>query len=169
MELMVVLAVAAILFTVAAPNFHALYQRQQLTSVTNEFFAAINLARSEAIHRGARVDLVPQDGIDWASGWIVFVDDNGNQLADIGEHIIFSREAVNRKIQISSAFTDASKPYLAYNGTGRSRTNSNGQTPQLGTISFILDKQIRRIKLNFSGRPRTCNPENDKSCIGVGS
>ncbi|MBI1891124.1 MAG: GspH/FimT family pseudopilin [Burkholderiales bacterium] len=166
-ELAIALAVAAILLGIAVPNFHAMLQRQRMATAVNEFFVAINLTRSEAVMRGGRVDLVPADGVDWAKGWIVFVDKNNNLRADLGEKIIYSRGPVFGGLTIKSSFTDSSKPYLAYNGSGRTRTNASSQTPQLGTVSFFLDNQVRRIKLNFLGRARSCNPERDSTCTGA--
>jgi type IV fimbrial biogenesis protein FimT len=158
-ELMTVLAIAMILLAVGVPSFNSLIQAQRMTTTVNNFFAAVNLTRSEAIHRGIRVDLVPADGIDWANGWIVLIDQNGNQKADPGERIIFSHGPVPKGMMIKSGFTDSKKPYLAYNGTGRTRTNANSQTPQLGSWSFTLDDHVRRIVINFLGRPRVCNPK----------
>jgi type IV fimbrial biogenesis protein FimT len=158
-ELMTVLAIAVILLAVGVPSFNSFLQTQKMTTTVNNFFAAVNLTRSEAIHRGIRVDLVPADGIDWANGWIVLIDRNGNQKADHGEQIIFSHGPVPNGMTIKSGFTDSKKPYLAYNGTGRTRTNANSQTPQLGGWSFTLDDHARRIVINFLGRPRVCNPK----------
>jgi type IV fimbrial biogenesis protein FimT len=165
-ELMTTLSIATILLTIGIPSFSALIKNQKIATTSNEFFMAINLTRTEAIRRGARVDMVPADGADWSKGWVVFVDKNNNQIVDAGDELIASHAAVSGNLTIKSAFTDSSRTYLAYNGTGHTRTDASGQTPQLGTISFILDKRIRRIKLNFVGRPRSCNPDNDKTCTG---
>jgi type IV fimbrial biogenesis protein FimT len=166
-EFAVALTVAVILLSIGVPSFRAMIQKQRIATASNEFFIAINLARSEAVMRGSRVDLVPVDGVDWAKGWVVFIDRNNNQKPDPGEKLIYSRGPVSQGMTIKSTFTDSSKPYLAYNGTGRTRINANSQTPQLGTVSFSLDQQVRRIKLNFLGRPRACNPETDSTCTGA--
>lgn len=160
-ELMTVLAIAAILLAVGVPSFNSLIQSQRITTTANNFFAAVNLTRSEAIQRGIRVDLVPADGVDWANGWIVLIDQNGNQKSDPGEQIIFSNDPAPKGITIKSSFTDSTRPYLAYTGSGRTRTNANSQTPQLGSWSFTLDDHVRRIVINFLGRPRVCNPDID--------
>lgn len=166
-ELMVVLSIASILLAIGVPSFSALIQNQRLTATSNEFFMSLNLARSEAIRRGARVDVAPADGRQWAQGWVVFVDHDNNQKPDSGDQIIFSHGPISKGITIKSAFTDSSKEYLAYNGSGRTRTNASNQTPQFGTVSFLLGERIRRIKLNFLGRPRACNPSTDSTCTGV--
>lgn len=163
-ELMIVLAIAGILLTIAVPSFGALIRNQQITAATNDLFAAINLTRSEAIKRGKRVDLVPSaaDG-DWAKGWVVFVDGNLNQRPDSGEQIIFMRDKVPEGMIIESRLTDSSVQYLAYNGTGRTRVNSSGESPQYGSFLFKLDQRSRKININMLGRARVCNPETDKT------
>ncbi|WP_420799506.1 GspH/FimT family pseudopilin [Noviherbaspirillum sedimenti] len=166
-ELLTALAVAAIVLALAVPGFQSLIRNQRLSTSVNAFIGALHLTRSEAIRRGSRVDLVPADGADWAQGWVVFVDQNDNQQADSGEMILARQAAVAGGMAIKSVLTDSSKLYLAYNGSGRTRTNASSQTPQLGTVSFFLDGKIRSIKLNFSGRARVCNPEQDKTCTGA--
>jgi type IV fimbrial biogenesis protein FimT len=165
-ELLMVISISAILLAVGIPGFGALINKQRVVTTANDFFMSISLTRSEAIRRGARVDMAPIDGTDWAKGWVVFVDKNNNQIQDSGDETIAIHQVELRGMTIQSGLTDSSRPYLAYNGTGRTRTNSSSQTPQLGTISFTLDGQVRRIKLNFLGRPRLCNPDIDNTCTG---
>lgn len=159
LELMTVLALVLIMLGMAVPGFGSLLERQKMTSTVNEFFAAVHLTRSEALHRGTRVDLVPAgDGTDWSKGWVVLVDANANQRADAGEEVIFSQETVSSKLRIESAFTDSSVQYLAYAGSGRTRTNASSQTAQLGAWMFTLGEQRRRLVISFTGRPRICTP-----------
>ena len=51
-ELMVTLAILAILMAVATPNFTTYQRNSELTSITNSLVAAINSARGEAMKRG---------------------------------------------------------------------------------------------------------------------
>jgi len=163
-ELGAVLAIASIMLTIGVPSFRSLIQSQRITTVTNEFFVAINLTRAEALQRGGRVDLVPKDVAgDWSKGWVVFVDENNNQRPDAGERLIFSHDSVSKGFSIAASLTDSKVQYLAYDGSGRSRTNASGEQTQFGTLTFKLDDQVRKIKLNFLGRPRICNPATDPS------
>lgn len=162
-EMAVTLAVAVILLGIGVPAFSTLIDNQRMTTAAGDFLAAIHLARSEAVQRGTRVDLVPVDGRDWKNGWVVFVDGNGNLRPDPGEPLIFSHGPVADRLVIDSNFTDDSVRYIAYAATGRTRTNRNGQQPQSGTITFSLGKQARKIKINFLGRARVCNPADDPS------
>jgi type IV fimbrial biogenesis protein FimT len=93
-ELMVTLLVAAILLGVAIPSFVDLSVRNRVVTATNDFISTVNLARSEAIRRGITITICGTDdgtGCDadaWSSGWIVFVDTDGNGDLDGGEQII---------------------------------------------------------------------------------
>jgi type IV fimbrial biogenesis protein FimT len=77
-ELMVTVAVLAILVTVAIPNYRAFVMNSRMTAQANDFLAALNLARSEAVKRNAPVSMNAVGG-DWASGWEI-VDAGGNVL-----------------------------------------------------------------------------------------
>lgn len=163
-ELMVVLAIAAIMLTVAAPAFRSMIDEQKLTTAANDLFAAVSLTRSEAIGRGVRVDLIAAgDGSDWAKGWVIFIDEDGNQKPDAGEPVLFSHGPIAAGIAIKSAFTDSKRNYIAYAASGRSRTAANAQAPQVGSWTLAIDSRVRRIKVNFLGRARVCNPDIDKS------
>ena len=156
-ELMVALAVAAILLTIGIPSFSALIENQRMTTTTNNLLAAINLTRIQALERGVRVDLAPLDGAKWENGWAVFVDADDDQMPDFKtDEIIYSSGAVDDDITIESKFTDNAKPYIAYNGTGRTRTNANRQQAQLGSFYFRQgddDTVKKKLTLNFIGRP----------------
>lgn len=163
-ELLCVLAIAAILVTAAAPAFRDMLRKQRLTSSVNDLFAAVNLTRAEAIARGRRVDLVPTDGTSWLNGWTVFVDLNDNQRPDAGEHVIFTQGSLPAELEISSTFVAATPPYLAYNGTGRTRSNASSQASRSGSWELTLGPERRKIIVSFIGRPRVCNPAVDTSC-----
>lgn len=161
---MIVLAIVAVLLTVGVPSFRNMIHNQKITTAANDLFAAVNLARSEAIGRGVRVDLVPSgDGSDWSEGWVVFIDADADQKPGPGEQVIFSHGAVASGVAIESAFTDSKRNYIAYTPSGRSRTNTNSQAPQVGSWSLSIGAKARRIKVNFLGRPRVCDPDTEKS------
>ncbi len=61
-ELMVTLAVLAILSTLAAPMFGDLIQRNKVDAVSGELTHLLQYARSEAITRASAVTVSPSDG-----------------------------------------------------------------------------------------------------------
>lgn len=66
-ELMIVVALLAVVATVAVPGFQALIENNQVTSTTNRLVGALNFARSEALREGQQVTIQPVDG-DWSNG-----------------------------------------------------------------------------------------------------
>ena len=163
-ELLIALSIAAIVLLLAAPSFKQLLAKQRIDTAGRDLLAAITLTRAEAIRRGERVDLRPCDGVDWRSGWLIFVDANDNHTPDANEKIIHTHAALAQDLTITSHLHDKSAPYIAYTSDGRTRTNANSQVPQVGHLELLLDEHQRRIILNFMGRPRLCNPVLDASC-----
>lgn len=87
-ELMITLALAAIIMSLAIPGFQDIIRNNRAATQSNELVAALSLARSEAVKRGARVSLCPSTngaactgGTDWAEGWIVFLDTAASDAA----------------------------------------------------------------------------------------
>lgn len=94
-ELMVVVAMLAILASLAAPSFADAIRRQRVESMREEMLASMTLAKAEAITRGQRVVMLrttpcPQavNALDWDCGWTVFADPNGNNTINAGEPIL---------------------------------------------------------------------------------
>jgi type IV fimbrial biogenesis protein FimT len=93
-ELMVAIAVSAILLTIAAPDFGQFIRDVRIRTATEDFITAINVARTEALKRGDTVMMCrtgnPNAGLttlacaanepngdanqdrDWTPGWIVY-------------------------------------------------------------------------------------------------
>ncbi len=171
-ELLVVLVLAAILLGAAAPAYHRLMRQQQLRVATNDLVAAVNLTRSHAIARGGPVMLAPLEagGTDWAKGWAVFVDDNGNRRPDAGEQRLFQHGRLPDGLTVASAFSSGGTPfYFAYNGAGRGCSAGNSLAARWGTMSLTQGSDARNIKINMLGRLRVCDPAAEHSgCDGVG-
>ena len=78
-ELMVTIAVAAVLLVVAVPSFQSMLVNNRISAQTNDLVADLAIARSEAAKRGGRVTVCASDdgatcGGSWANGRIVFTD-----------------------------------------------------------------------------------------------
>ncbi|WP_019568118.1 GspH/FimT family pseudopilin [Thioalkalivibrio sp. ALMg13-2] len=69
-ELMVTIAVFAILASIAVPSFRFIIENNRVTTASNELTTAFNYARSEAVRRGLPVSVCPI-GSDWDDGWQV--------------------------------------------------------------------------------------------------
>lgn len=168
-ELCVVLAVAAIALAVAAPDLRDLVRTEQLKAAAGDLFAAIDLARAQALARGRQVKLVPLDGAgaDWRLGWRVF-DDRDGDGRPAADELIAEHGPLPPGIAVDFAFTNAAPPYyIAYNGAGRSCADGNSAAARWGTVSLFHGGRIRRIKINMLGRARVCDPARDAGCDGA--
>ncbi|MFZ6849862.1 GspH/FimT family pseudopilin [Undibacterium sp. RuRC25W] len=160
-EILVCLSIVVILMSMALPSFYRLIEKQRLKITVAEFYAAINLTRAEAIKRSAQVSLIPNDRKNWQSGWKIVVEADGRDDVDV---ILFSHEALAEGFLITHNFTDASQTYISYAGQGQSRTYLSSQQPLAGTVSMTLGENTKRIKVNFLGRARICEPTYDLTC-----
>jgi type IV fimbrial biogenesis protein FimT len=68
-ELLVTLAIAAVLLGFALPAFNGFTAQRQLTAQVNNFVLALNYARSEAARLGATVTVQAIDSTDNANEW----------------------------------------------------------------------------------------------------
>lgn len=170
-ELLVVLALAGILAGAAMLSFSDILRRQRLRIATNDLLAAIDLTRSQAIARGAKVLMAPLEpaGADWRLGWAVFVDQNGNRRPDAGELLIFRHGPLADGITVSSKFSSGAAPtYVAYNSAGRACSAGNSLAARWGTLSLAQGEDARNIKINMLGRVRVCDPAKEPAdCTGA--
>ncbi len=128
---MIVIGLAAVILAIGAPSFTEFRRNARLTAPANDFLAATQLARTEAIKRRAPVSICPSasassnnpvcDGDDF-TGWIVFVDTDRNCTRAAGEAVI-SGEAPANAADVSDSFrvsavTDAGAACVAIAPTG---------------------------------------------------
>jgi type IV fimbrial biogenesis protein FimT len=82
-ELMITLAVVAIVVSIAAPSLGQFIRENRAATQANNLLASIQMARSEAINRGMQVTMRNTSGGSvWEDGWTVFTDWNGNGVFD---------------------------------------------------------------------------------------
>lgn len=92
-ELLVVLALAGLLLSIATPAFTALVAAQRSSAASNAIIGAVRLARAAAISHRRAVVLCPAAGqhcgghADWPGGAWIFADDNGNGERDADETV----------------------------------------------------------------------------------
>ncbi len=122
LELMITIAVLAILAGIAYPSFQATIRSNRMATTSNELIAALSLARSEAVKntRGAAmcasVDGTGCDGDAWSNGWMVWADTNGDGVFDSTETVLRFSEG-RRDIEGASD----QELTVAFDGRGRNR------------------------------------------------
>lgn len=98
-ELMVVLAIAAVIVGLGAPNFNAFRANARLTNSANDVLGSLVKARTEAIKAQVNVAMCPSDDptaddaacdADATEGWIAFFDPNGDCEREADDAIVSS-------------------------------------------------------------------------------
>ena len=157
-ELMIVLAIAAILTVIAVPNFKQTIDRQKITTASSDLYAAIGLSRAEAIRRGTQVDLDAISG-NWENGWSISVPSSSGPAERVYTHV-----SVPTTVKVDAPVFGTA---LSYDGTGRARLASDSQVVLSGFWTFTISNNpayTRKVKINAVGRPQLCNPSVDPSC-----
>jgi len=84
-ELMVTITMIGIVLAVGVPSFQSSIRNSVLTGGINEFIAALNFARGEAIKRGVNVTVrkaSSSSSVGYEGGWQVFTDFNADGQND---------------------------------------------------------------------------------------
>ena len=173
-ELMVTVALAAILAYVAIPNISAFVRNAELTSATNALVTAMGTARSEALKLNYNALVVPASGNRWENGWIVFVDKNFNNTFDPATESIISRQAALPAYFTVTLAPASSASFVLFNASGYAKNSTGGfgasdftiERNDLPTGSKELFEQTRKTNIASTGRVRTCKPTrtNDPNC-----
>ncbi len=133
-ELLVTLAVAAILMGIAIPAFNDFIAQRTMASRVNDFVIAVTYARSEAAKRGGTVSIVAEDASDgdneWGPGYCVAVGTPAN-----------CDDALRNFNGMDDATLDAVG--AGFDGQARLSFNARGlltpQPPGPGTIELCSD------------------------------
>ncbi len=151
-EMMITMAVLAILAAVAIPSFATIQQNTARRTAMNNFWHAIFLARSESLKRNAVIAICKsKNGItcdnnlsDWSAGWIVFDNLDHDEPAQ--------RDSQEPLLQVYSAWQTghitSNRPTFSFRPTTQGAVN--------GTIVFcdIDGKSAQAIIISHTGRPR---------------
>lgn len=158
LELVVALGIAAVLLVMGGATVGSWIPRYQQRNAAAALAGALQVARSEALKRNARVDLCASLDLAtcdpagrWHAGWIVFVDENRNGARDPGEALVRVESPVGARITVAGNQPVAK--YVSYTPFGHTRLN-NGAL-QMGTFTVCRSGLTEiHVVLANGGRPR---------------
>jgi type IV fimbrial biogenesis protein FimT len=152
-ELMITVAIAAILATIAVPSFNEAMLGSKLNTASNNFVASAHLARSEAIKRNEPVTLCASSsgtscGDDWSDGWKVLA----------GGTVIYTQAALPNGFQLSEVAAITS---IDFQPTGVGATSA---VLTLCRATPTVGSQKRAITVSPTGRPDVKKVPNATAC-----
>jgi type IV fimbrial biogenesis protein FimT len=177
-ELMLTVAVAAIILGVAIPNLRDYGRNNRMTASANDLVVAITSARSQAIRTRIQTIMcltqdpnatVPTCNGNGTQGWVVYSDTNANGTAESGEPVVLRHGPLDASLSVRTK-PDTNGRYVAFNPTGFARILS-GSTPLSGLVIcdsrgnqalYGNDSTARGIQISTMGRPRVTR---DRSTI----
>jgi type IV fimbrial biogenesis protein FimT len=170
LELMFAVVVLAVLLSLAAPSMRNLVLDQRIKTVAGDLHASLIFARSEAIKRNQYVALCAmtddgwgcQNSADWARGWIIYLDANGDGFPNAVSDILKRQDTLT---DISLTGTNAN---ITYQGDGRLRATSLAALPNPAFSAYSDgNKSVawRCVRLDASGRPNV-QTDNNKETDG---
>jgi type IV fimbrial biogenesis protein FimT len=151
-ELMITVVILTILIAVAAPSMSNLVKDQRVKTAAGDLYAALVFARSESIKRNQFIAICAmtddgwgcQNSADWARGWIVYLDPDGNGFPDAVADVL------KRQDSLSDVAITGTAGNVSYQGDGRLRATA---TPFVVSISGNNAITARCVRLDPSGRP----------------
>lgn len=135
-EIMVTIAIVAVLAAVAMPGMTSLIASQRLKAASSDLHTSLLLARSEAIKRNTEIEVTPSAS-GWAGGWTVQRADGDGDAMEV--HGSFP------------AITISGPDALSYTGNGRLE---GAASPEFELTGEGTDN-VRCVKVDLSGRPST--------------
>lgn len=159
-ELLVTLALFAIITTAVTPSMANFYKRSRVASIVNNHVAAMQLARHTAVTENVFVVVCPTTDFqncdeDWSLAKMVFVDEDGDGALDGTEEVISSIDPV-RDYRIKTT-RDALR-FAPFN-TAQNSTATIAICPDNETTVFS-----RAIVISNVGRVRLEKDQEDIDC-----
>lgn len=156
-ELLVTIAVLAVLSMLALPSFISIIKNGRLATETNDLMSDLSFARSEAARRGRRVTLCVSSnatgcgtGSAWSGGRIVFSDAGTNGTVDTGDEILrVTQPSGNSSSITASGFTVSATStlnYLQFRANGALNSDSAGSFKICDDRTGAFGREIEILK-----------------------
>lgn len=169
LELMITVAVLAIVLAVGIPSFQGITNRNRLSAITNEVVAAMQLTRMEAIRRNQRVVMCPTTDGSTCNGanWMRIVV----REAATGGDVIREFRFTGRGISIQGSAAVATGNQLSFNSTGfaRAGTNAANTAGALRVCTTVLDADENARDVQFAVSRISVTPTGSAGCQAPGN
>lgn len=178
-ELMVAVAILAILLAIGVPSFQNYIRNTQIRATAESMLAGLNLARTEALRRNTRVSLWLVNNMtagcarsNTGTSWVVSLDDPTGKChvassATVSPRIAQVRSAseggTGVNVTATSGMATASS-CITFNGFGTVESECPGGSDPISRIAFVSataadSTRDLQIRINPGGAARLCAPD----------
>lgn len=149
LELMVTIAVFAVIFGIAIPSFSAFTASQRVRAASYDLNASLVQARSEATKRNTDV-VIQQASGGWQNGWSVNIVGAPSGTPALGQHDVLSGIAVTAVDTAANTVTS-----ITLQGTGRQPAGSPAITFNFSPSHSSSSVASRCLMVDSSGKATT--------------
>ncbi|AKJ28134.1 type IV fimbrial biogenesis protein FimT [Caldimonas brevitalea] len=167
MELLVTLAVLAVVLGLAAPDMQRFLARRAVVAHVDAFTSSIRLTRAEAIKRGETVSMcVSSDqatclagaGATWDQGWLIFVDRDASGTLDAGDddQLVRSEPALRGSGGVTTDPAGRTSVTFRSNGLATGAALNITFQPKLSADDPGYSDYEKQVCVSLQGRARSC-------------
>lgn len=164
-ELLVTLAILGVLLAMATPGLRAFWVQRAVSTQASALADGLRLARAEAVKRHQKITVCTtanpeatnptcaSASTNWASGWLIFADANGNKVKEAHETLLHLQQG----LAPSGGLTlPNNKPAITFSAQGLAVANNASflVRPPPGDDWNPPDAHHRCVRLAVSGRVR---------------
>jgi type IV fimbrial biogenesis protein FimT len=149
-EILVVIAMIAILMSLAAPSMNAVRINSAVSEAASDLSIAVQQAQLQALKVNRQLVVSPPTVSDWAAGWKVFIKQDTNNLYDDGvDTLISTREAVPTSVSVASTSTCSN---IIIEATGFAKGDANCRV----VFGSTTTSRYKHVIIAKYGRARIC-------------
>jgi type IV fimbrial biogenesis protein FimT len=163
-ELMITIAIAAIVLMLAVPSFTRAIDQAKFTSASNELITAMNFARNEAMRRSRPVSVRMNAG-GWIDGWTAFIDPDRNGVIGPPADLLRAGNKIPAAVEITGG-AGGLEANVLFDSRGRRLT-----IPGAAFVEFLVHKTgapaDQRRWVCIAGNGRISTVKGASSCAGA--
>ena len=146
-ELLITIVVISVLLATAVPSFMQFIKNNRITGQANSFVVSTQVARNEAVKRGAGTTMCAStdqatcsgNAADWTSGWIIFSDLNRDGVINTNTGAATSGTTCLDTEDCLLSTVDGLVRSTLTAGSSDIRFLPTGRTANAGSVTFLLE------------------------------
>jgi len=157
LEMVIVLIIASIIFTIGIPAFTTLIQGNRIVNAGSSIQQDLLFARSQSVSLASYITVCPLSGNSCSNNWIngldIFIDSDQDKTLDSDETLLKSKKAFNSSDTL--AFPRSSVTFTP-----------DGQISDSGaTFRYCTEDERVGVQLAFSGRAKIVDDSTFSNCL----